>query len=60
MFVKPAPGIRLRDPVTKQFIADEGQEVDDFDLFWIRRINDGDAIKVDAPVAAKPAKGAAA
>lgn len=58
MIVKPAPGIKLRDPVTKQFISDEGHQVDDFDLYWIRRINDGDAVKVDAPV--KPAKAPAA
>lgn len=57
MFVKPAPGIKLRDPVTRQFISDEGHKVDDFDLFWIRRINDGDAVKVDAP---KPVKAPAA
>lgn len=57
MFVKPAPGIKLRDPVTKQFIPSEGLQVDDFDLFWIRRINDGDVVVVDAlkPVKASEA-----
>lgn len=48
MFVKPAPGIKLRDPETKQFIPESGQEVGEFDLYWIRRINDGDAIRVTA------------
>lgn len=59
MIVKPAPGIKLRDPVTKQFIPDGGHTVDDFDLYWIRRINDGDAIRVDAAAAAKQSKASA-
>ncbi|VVE12898.1 hypothetical protein PCA20602_02729 [Pandoraea capi] len=62
MFIKPAPGIKLRDPETKQFIPESGLEVGDFDLYWIRRINDGDAIRVTAeipePASAKPAKSA--
>ncbi|EON14817.1 DUF2635 domain-containing protein [Pandoraea sp. SD6-2] len=46
MFIKPAPGIKLRDPETKQFVPESGQEVGEFDLYWVRRINDGDAIRV--------------
>ncbi|WP_087688043.1 DUF2635 domain-containing protein [Pandoraea sp. PE-S2R-1] len=49
MFIKPAPGIMLRDPETRQFVPETGQEVGDFDLYWVRRINDGDAIKVSGP-----------
>ncbi|WP_081087486.1 DUF2635 domain-containing protein [Burkholderia stagnalis] len=56
MIVKPAPGIKLRDPVTKEFISDEGHAVDDFDLYWIRRINDGDAIRVDGTAPEKQLK----
>jgi hypothetical protein len=59
MIVKPAPGIKLRDPVTKEFISDEGHKVDDFDLYWIRRINDGDAILVDGAAPAKKSQAAA-
>ncbi|KFX64262.1 hypothetical protein KBK24_0121750 [Burkholderia sp. K24] len=65
MFVKPAPGVLLRDPVTKRLLSDapvkgltttvvpaEGMEVSDFDKYWLRRIQDGDAVKVsDVPVA---------
>ncbi|MEF3068068.1 DUF2635 domain-containing protein [Pandoraea apista] len=62
MFIKPAPGIKLRDPVTKEFIPESGQEVDDFDLYWVRRINDGDAVRVTSetaePPSAKPGKSA--
>ncbi|AKM29264.1 hypothetical protein AB870_02660 [Pandoraea faecigallinarum] len=62
MFIKPAPGIKLRDPETKQFIPESGQEVGDFDLYWVRRVNDGDAIRVSAetpePSSAKTSKSA--
>nr|DAG71762.1 MAG TPA: Protein of unknown function (DUF2635) [Caudoviricetes sp.]DAG76216.1 MAG TPA: Protein of unknown function (DUF2635) [Caudoviricetes sp.] len=65
MFVKPAPGVLLRDPVTKRLLSDapvegltttvvpaEGMEVSDFDKYWLRRIQDRDAVKVsDVPVA---------
>ncbi|PRZ56572.1 uncharacterized protein DUF2635 [Paraburkholderia fungorum] len=65
MFVKPAPGVLLRDPVTKRLLSDapvegltttvvpaEGMKVSDFDKYWLRRIQDRDAVRVsDAPVA---------
>lgn len=53
MFVKPAPGLKVMDPVTKLFIPNEGQEVGDFDLYWVARLRDGDVVLVDN----KPAKG---
>jgi hypothetical protein len=59
MFVKPAPGVLLRDPVTKHLLSDspvkgvntlvvpeEGMKVSDFDRYWLRRIRDKDAVKV--------------
>ena len=64
MFVKPAPGVLLRDPVTKQLLSAapvegvkkpvtivpaEGMEVGDFDGYWLRRIRDKDAVKVEPP-----------
>lgn len=73
MFVKPAPGLLLRDPVTKQLLSaapvegtktmvvpSEGMRVDDNDMFWRRRLRDGDAVRVDVPKAAAPASSAAA
>ena len=42
MWVKPAPGRTVRDPVSKVKLPDEGREVRDGDLFWVRRIRDGD------------------
>ena len=65
MFVKPAPGVLLRDPVTKRLLSDapvegvkttvmpaDGMQVSDFDKYWLRRIRDLDAVKVTAGTAA--------
>ncbi|WP_321896038.1 DUF2635 domain-containing protein [Paraburkholderia heleia] len=65
MYVKPAPGLMLRDPVTKQLLSaapvegvkttvvpDEGMLVDDNDMFWRRRLRDGDAVRASGPKAA--------
>lgn len=45
MFVKPAPGLKVRDPVTKQHLPESGTEVPE-DSYWIRRIADGDVVVV--------------
>jgi Protein of unknown function (DUF2635) len=42
MWVKPAPGRTVRDPRSMAKLPDEGREVPDGDLFWVRRIRDGD------------------
>lgn len=47
MIVKPAPGLKVRHPVTKQFLTDEGLEVPDGDLFWTKVLNDGDVVLVE-------------
>ncbi|AOK33963.1 TPA: DUF2635 domain-containing protein [Burkholderia cenocepacia] len=52
MIVKPAPGLKVRHPVTKQFLPPEGIEVPDGDIFWTRAASDGDVV-IDAQVAAK-------
>lgn len=59
MVVQPVPGgPNVLDPVTKQFIPPEGISVDDFDLYWHRRIADGDAriVEPQAPATTKAAK----
>ncbi len=48
MIVKPAPGLKVRHPVTKQLLPDEGIEVPDGDIFWTRVLNDGDVVEVSA------------
>jgi hypothetical protein len=54
MRVAPAPGLVIRDPVTKLFVPPEGIEVAESDLFWVRRINDGDAVIVPPAAAPSP------
>ncbi len=43
--VNPAPGRRVRDPVTMRVIAD-GHRVDPDDVYWWRRLNAGDVVAV--------------
>lgn len=41
MFVKPNPGIKIRDPHTKTFLPVDGTNVEETP-FWLRRLRDGD------------------
>lgn len=57
--VKPAPGLKVRHPVTKALLPDDGLEVDERETFWVRRLLDRDVIHVEpaAPAAeSKPAE----
>ncbi|SSW66607.1 hypothetical protein AVE30378_02146 [Achromobacter veterisilvae] len=45
MYIKPRAGLQVIDPVRKQFMPEEGMEVDDFDLYWARRLRDGDVVR---------------
>lgn len=59
MFVKPAPGLKIRDPELKDLIPDEGRKVSDDDLYWHRRLRDGDVVLVEtteAPADASQAR----
>lgn len=47
--VKPAEGRNVRDPHTMQLVPPEGRDVNERDVFWARRLRDGDVVKVDAP-----------
>lgn len=51
MFVKPATGRTVRDPVKCTLLPEIGTEVPE-SIFWIKRLRDGDVVKVDtsAPV----------
>jgi Protein of unknown function (DUF2635) len=44
MRVKPAPGLSVRDPVTKQLLPADGIDVSDGDIFWTRCLNDKDVV----------------
>ncbi|MGO4743080.1 DUF2635 domain-containing protein [Serratia quinivorans] len=56
MFVKPVPGRIVRDPVKGTFLPESGEQVPD-DIFWGRRLKDGDVEKFDPNATAKPAAG---
>ncbi|OOG61447.1 hypothetical protein B0E46_15840 [Rhodanobacter sp. B04] len=44
MRVYPAPGLLCRDPVKKDLLPESGRDVSDNDLFWQRRLADGDVV----------------
>ncbi len=61
MFVKPGPDprapkdaprlLKVRDPVLKDFLPDEGREVGDHP-YWHRRLRDGDVVLAEPPAEA--------
>ncbi|HEY2010532.1 MAG TPA: DUF2635 domain-containing protein [Rhizomicrobium sp.] len=55
MFVKPNAGLKVRDPVMRDFLPAEGREVDDHDLYWHRRLRDKDVL-LAAPAQPSPVK----
>ena len=52
MRVKPAPGLSVRDPITKQLLPAEGIDVPDDSILWNKIINDGDVVVVTSSKAA--------
>lgn len=52
MFVKPVPGRIVRDPVKGTFLPESGEQVPD-NIFWGRRLKDGDVQKFDPNTSAK-------
>lgn len=55
MYIYPKLGLTIYDPVRGDVIPPEGREVDADDIYWLRRLRDGDVIDTDpAPVRAKP------
>ena len=53
MVVYPVEGRRVRCPTTHRPVPAEGLTVEDGDLFWVRRLRDGD-VTTDEPKAAEP------
>lgn len=54
MFVKPKPGLKVRDPDTKGFLPPGGAQVPP-SLYWTRRVRDGDALVSEPPSSAPAA-----
>jgi hypothetical protein len=55
MYVKAAPGLKIRDADLKDLLPDEGRDVPDTD-YWQRRLRDGDVVKADPPSPAPASK----
>ncbi|WP_447877519.1 DUF2635 domain-containing protein [Serratia fonticola] len=56
MFVKPVPGRAVRDPVKGTFLPESGEPVPD-NIFWNRRLKDGDIELFDPEAKSKLAAG---
>ncbi len=46
MFVKPKPGIKVRDPISTEHLPESGKEVP-ASSYWIRRLRSGDVLEVN-------------
>lgn len=46
MRIKPAPGLSVRDPETKQLLPADGIDVPDDSILWNKILNDGDVVLV--------------
>jgi hypothetical protein len=46
VIVKPAPGVKVRHPVTRKRIPETGIEVPSSDTYWARRLRSGDVVEV--------------
>jgi hypothetical protein len=53
LYVKPAPGLVIRDPDMLDFLPEAGRAVPETD-YWHRRVRDGDVIEAQ-PCAETPA-----
>ncbi|MTK12703.1 MAG: DUF2635 domain-containing protein [Clostridiaceae bacterium] len=49
MYVKPANGLKVRDPFKKDHLPTEGRVVPDLDLDWQRLLADGDVVETAPP-----------
>ena len=50
MYVIPAEGLLVPDPVLRDHLPAEGREVPR-DAYWMRRLRDGDVIETTVPAA---------
>ena len=55
MFVKPAAGLTVRDPISMVPLPADGRHVPD-ETYWHQRLRDGDVILAEPP-AEPPAQG---
>lgn len=53
MFITPAPGRLVRDPITRQHIPESGADVPE-SPYWLRRLAAGDVVAAAAPAPPSP------
>lgn len=56
MLIKPATGLKIRNPQSMLPIPETGLEVPDTDTYWQRRLADGDVVIVAPVVSPLPTK----
>lgn len=49
MHIRPAPGLRVRDPISKRHLPEGGKDVPE-SSFWMRRLAEGDVVLAADPV----------
>jgi hypothetical protein len=49
MKVVPAEGRAVRDPTSGALVPPEGRDVNEHNLYWARRLRDGDVVPADPP-----------
>lgn len=55
IFIKPAAGAKVRDPVTKQHLKAEGESKPRSN-YWLRRVASGEVVEAAQPGASKAAQ----
>lgn len=55
MFVRPAVGLKIRDPETGNYLPEPGQIVPR-SSFWLRRLKDGDVVECQLGIGTAPAE----
>lgn len=55
IFLKPAKGLKVRDPDRGDFLPDDGREVV-LTTFWRRRLRDGDVVEAKTQSSSSVAK----
>lgn len=56
IYIVPAPGALVRDPVSKEQVPEAGRLVPR-NTYWLRRLRDGDVSEGKAPPAPRRARG---
>lgn len=48
LFIRPASGLKVRDPITKQHLREEGESKPRTN-YWLRRVRAGEVVVINKP-----------